>query len=351
MESKMTFGDNSKVAVLTKNYDDRKLVIYDLIDETKKDAKYKPSNTTQFIIDSENILAIVNEKDVYIYDKNIEKIRGHLNMKRLVKNVLVTKNSSSIIVVVIVSNRIYCYSYQSHNLSLVKRIETIDNNNTACVVDINGIITIAFPCTEQGKISISHIDCKETEEEKKLGNIKAHKENISALTIHPVKNIIASTSKRGTIVRVFDINDDGKQICEFRRGKNSANIYSLCFNNEGTHLLCSSDTGTIHVFSLQQLVVKEEEEKLKEVKEEEKVKIAKNTTSYLSFASSVLPNYFSSSWSFCKIKLPSNLVPHICKFGKSFENIIYVACFDETFYKINYELDGTFKISQLFFDK
>ena len=53
----------------------------------------------------------------------------------------------------------------------------------------------------------------------------------------------------GTLIRIWDCHT-GEPLRELRRGMDRAEIYCLCFNPTSTFLACSSDKGTIHIFSL-----------------------------------------------------------------------------------------------------
>ncbi|GMF28419.1 unnamed protein product [Phytophthora fragariaefolia] len=54
---------------------------------------------------------------------------------------------------------------------------------------------------------------------------------------------------QGTLIRVFSV-PSGKKVAAFRRGSYVAQVYCLAFNESSTILCASSDTGTIHFFSL-----------------------------------------------------------------------------------------------------
>lgn len=59
----------------------------------------------------------------------------------------------------------------------------------------------------------------------------------------------SSTHAQGTLIRVFAV-PSGKKVAAFRRGSYGAQIYCLAFNESSTILCASSDTGTVHFFSL-----------------------------------------------------------------------------------------------------
>jgi len=134
-------------------------------------------------------------------------------------------------------------------------------------------------------------------------------------------------------------------------------------------LVCSSDKGTIHIFSLKGEKTKgrpvkkgkEEEDKEKakaddedaaklgggekkvtEAKEPEESKEVKkedrkNPTSSLSWAGSILPKYFTSEWSFAQYRVPDSSQT-IVAFGEEKNSIIVVSA-DGVFYKAHFDPD------------
>ena len=58
-----------------------------------------------------------------------------------------------------------------------------------------------------------------------------------------------TASTKGTVIRVFNI-PDGAKLFTFKRGMHSSHIYNLCFTNNDTMAVCTSDRGTVHIFRL-----------------------------------------------------------------------------------------------------
>ncbi len=61
--------------------------------------------------------------------------------------------------------------------------------------------------------------------------------------------LLATASDKGTLIRIFS-TEDGTPLQEVRRGVDKADIYSICFDKKTKWIACSSDKGTIHIFSL-----------------------------------------------------------------------------------------------------
>jgi len=149
--------------------------------------------------------------------------------------------------------------------------------------------------------------------------IEAHTNAISQMALSIDGTKLATTSVRGTLIRLFD-TATGKQIQEFRRGANPAIIHCLAFNKAGTALCLSSDKGTIHVFSC--------------------AADYNNRKSTFSFMSPVVP-LLGSSWSSKQFSVDE--VHSICAFGddESGKSVIIVLGSSGRYYKYSFTVDST----------
>jgi len=125
--------------------------------------------------------------------------------------------------------------------------------------------------------------------------IDAHTTAISQLALSFDGSRIATTSTRGTIIRVFETNTP-KLVQEFRRGSTPATIHYIAFNDSGTALCVSSDKGTIHIYHL--------------------TPDYSNRKSTFSWMSPVVPQ-LASNWSALHFNVEEN--HSICAFGE-YEN-------------------------------
>lgn len=87
---------------------------------------------------------------------------------------------------------------------------------------------------------------------------KAHDSEIAKIAISSDSKFIATASTKGTIVRVSHVTSEhdgtGKllltQVTNLRRGHNPAKINALKFNLDLTILGCGSESGTVHLFTM-----------------------------------------------------------------------------------------------------
>ncbi|KAF5387919.1 hypothetical protein D9615_000319 [Tricholomella constricta] len=116
--------------------------------------------------------------------------------------------------------------------------------------------------------------------------IAAHTTALTTLSVPPSGHLLATTSSRGTLVRVWN-SLSGKLVREFRRGTDKADIYGVAFRPDERELCVWSDKGTVHVFTL----------------------VASGTSNRQSAFSPLtpflpLPKYFESEWSYAQYRIP-----------------------------------------------
>jgi len=191
---------------------------------------------------------------------------------------------------------------------------------------------------------------------KKTTLIPAHETSLSCFALNFDGTLLATSSEKGTLIRIFDTST-GRNLQEVRRGADRAEIYSLAFNYNSLWLACSSDKGTVHIFSINPKGEKKEktkkngsggettpssesppptttstsgEKEENKDKDNPKKKDKKNPKSSFSFMKGLLPKYFSSEWSFAQFRVPD--VRSMVAFGAEKNSIIVVSA-DGTFYK------------------
>ncbi|KAK0190969.1 SVP1-like protein 2 [Armillaria mellea] len=116
--------------------------------------------------------------------------------------------------------------------------------------------------------------------------IAAHTSALTTLTLPPSGRLLATTSSRGTLVRIWD-SLTGKLVRELRRGTDKADIFGVAFRPDEEELCVWSDKGTVHVFTLVLSTVSNRQSSFSPL------------TNYLP-----LPKYFESEWSYAQYRIP-----------------------------------------------
>lgn len=208
-----------------------------------------------------------------------------------------------------------------------------ENLHRICVTSEKNDV-IATKCKEIGKIKVLNFTKQRNIE------IKAHKTEISVISMNKNGSIVATSSKKGTLIRIFDTKTKDL-LQELRRGTFSARIYCLAFSNFANDLCCCSERGTIHIFSYQ---LKKKENQVNDL-EKSVQKTTSNRTSKFSVLGFLGLSFFNSEWS--KLELKSSLGDGKCCFQSNNEiiflsnnGIVSTIKFDDTKASfINKEID------------
>lgn len=100
------------------------------------------------------------------------------------------------------------------------------------------------PSAPQGDVVIFDLDTLSP-----VTVIRAHRSPLIKVQLNEDGTLLATSSNRGTLVRVFAV-PSGTLLYEFRRGSYHTRVYSLAFS-VGSKLLCvSSATQTVHIYRL-----------------------------------------------------------------------------------------------------
>eukprot|EP00981_Chlorochromonas_danica_P003588 scaffold663_cov169-Ochromonas_danica.AAC.2 len=193
-----------------------------------------------------NLLAIVGggrnprypTNKVMIWDDSQNRCIGELKFRTEVKAVRLRRDR----VVVVLESKVFVYQFK--DLKLLDQITTVSNPRglvaLCCDPKTN---VLAIPGLTKGTIRVELYDIA------KATLIKAHDAELAQFALNVDGSRLASASEKGTLVRIWNCHT-GEPLRELRRGMDRAEIYCLTFNATTTHLACSSDKGTIHIFSL-----------------------------------------------------------------------------------------------------
>ncbi len=295
-----------------------------------------------------NILALVGggrsprypTNKVMVWDDAQTRCIGELSFRSEVAGVRLRRDR----IVVVLRKTIYVYNFQ--NLDLLDHIATVNNSLGLCAVSsATHTNVLVCPGREKGQVRVELYDVKKTT------IVRAHESELQALACNLDGSLFATASEKGTLVRVFK-SHTGDLLHEFRRGAEKAVIYSLAFNSTSTFLACSSDKGTVHVFSLKQAEVANQNILSNAPGAHLMPRPGSSSTdpspngetspsSYLptgsfKFIKGLLPKYFNSEWSFAQFRVPETKC--ICAFGAE-ANTLLVVCADGSFFKAQFGLE------------
>jgi WD40 repeat protein len=264
-----------------------------------------------------NILALVGggrtprfpPNKVLLWDDHQNRCLGELSFRSDVKAVKLRRDR----VVVALQRKVYVYNFA--DLKLVDQLETADNPQGLIAVSPSALNSvIACPGPQQGQVHVELYDAKRTTW------IAAHDGPLAALALSIDGRLLATASDKGTLLRVFDTGT-GQMLHEFRRGSDRAVISSIVFSppHDGSirWLACSSDKGTIHIFSLAAAASSAAPA------EAAAGTAPQNKRSKLSFLKPLVPKYFGSQWSFAQFRVPDKNTQ--LAFGSAPESLVIVS--------------------------
>ena len=278
-----------------------------------------------------NILAIVGggshpkypTNKVMLWDDHQQKCIGELTFKEPVNGVRLRRDK----VIVILEKRIYIYNFS--DLQLVDGIETYSNPSGICSVSYEqDLCVLACPDKEKGRV---HVNIYKKDESTITNTLEAHNSALSCMTLNYPGTLLATASEKGTLIRLYN-PQTGDLLQEVRRGSDKAELYCLAIDQKSKWLGCTSDKGTVHIFSIAKLGLAQEAEIIEEEKKDGKA--PKNHKHVFKFMKG-LSKYFDSEWSFAKFRVTDQRT--FCTFDKD-ENLIVVSA-DGLYYKASIDPD------------
>jgi autophagy-related protein 18 len=106
---------------------------------------------------------------------------------------------------------------------------------------------LAYPATNA---SIGQLLIFDTLTLQALIIITCHKSPLNCIAFNYSGTMVATSSDRGTVIRVFDVKT-GNQLHNFRRGTLQAHVISIAFALDDSLLSVSSTNDTVHIYKLQ----------------------------------------------------------------------------------------------------
>ena len=280
-----------------------------------------------------NILALVGggklprfpPNKIIIWDDHQGKIISKFRFNENVINVRLRNDK----IIAILENKLYIFDLNT--LETISILDTFENP-TGVIGISNGLdykLLIAVPYKSQGQVYLGNCFSQELKE---LYKIQAHDSKVACISINRDGSLLATSSDKGTIIRIF-MTMNGEKISEFRRGTKSVSMYCISFDPNDKFIGCTSDAGTLHIFSIFGIMKLLNENNNKNNKFDEE---PKNTKSFLGKIGGLLKiknSYLNSDRFFAKYKIQEN--NSLLAFGN--DNTFVVIDKNGKYYKVAYD--------------
>ena len=231
-----------------------------------------------------NILALVgggifpkfSPNKIIIYDDHQGKIISQIRFNSEVIRVKIRKD----VIIGVLQDKIYIL-----NIVTLETIDILETYNNPLGVfslsnDPNELI-IAFPYAKtKGKVQVNnYIITAFSNDKNEEKIINTHESGISCISLNNEGTILATSSDKGTLIRIFLLSKCDHPIAVLKRGSKSAKINCLIFDLSNEILGCTSDSGTTHVFNISEinkLIVDKKKEEQNKKEKNNKIKNGKN---------------------------------------------------------------------------
>ncbi|KAJ3024618.1 UNVERIFIED_CONTAM: autophagy protein [Siphonaria sp. JEL0065] len=154
----------------------------------------------------------------------------------------------------------HIYIYDIANMKLVHTIDTAPNPHALCALSPSSEnCFLAYPPSTSGTSS-GDLLIFDVVNLQAVNIVQAHKSPLSCIVFSYDGTLVATSSDKGTVIRVFSV-PTGQKLFQLRRGTYNANIHSIAFDLSNRYLCVSSDTDTIHIYKLLSEAERKEREK------------------------------------------------------------------------------------------
>lgn len=285
-----------------------------------------------------NILALVggganpcfSPKKIIIWDDHQGKIINILRFNKNVLNVRLTQEK----IFGIIEDKIFIMNLDT--LETKNVLETFENPTGIMGIsdEDNNKLIIAYPIRHQGFVNIRNCINRKSSKDSKI--INAHESRLACISINKDGTLLATASDKGTLIRIFSIQN-GENITTFRRGTKNVSMNCISFSPNNIFIGCTSDGGTIHIFSIVSITKKISENgktsvNSEEVKEDEP-KNSKSILGKIGGFFKINTEYMDQERNFARFRI--NEENSLLGFGN--DNTITVITMKGKFYKAAYD--------------
>ena len=254
---------------------------------------YLTTNILALVGGGKNPKFSINKIIIWDDQKKRNNIIGELRFNSPVLNVKMKQDR----LIGICQSKIYIFNINT--LATLDMFDTYDNINGIVGFSPGELICVlAFPYESRGKVRIVNFNSLA-----QPPIITAHESKIACLCVNRNGTLLATSSDKGTLVRIFDVKD-GKLLIELRRGAKNAEINCIIFDEYNKLVACASGTGTVHIFSIVEAMKNNYNENYySDQNDGDETKNQKSFLSGFNFLHKLSSSYFGSEWSFAKLRL------------------------------------------------
>jgi WD40 repeat protein len=254
---------------------------------------YLTTNILALVGGGKNPKFSINKIIIWDDQKKRNNIIGELRFNSPILNVKMKQDR----LIGICQSKIYIFNINT--LETLDMFDTYDNINGIVGFSPGELICVlAFPYESRGKVRIVNFNSLA-----QPPIITAHESKIACLCVNRNGTLLATSSDKGTLVRIFDVKD-GKLLIELRRGAKNAEINCIIFDEYNKLVACASGTGTVHIFSIVEAMKNNYNENYySDQNDGDETKNQKSFLSGFNFLHKLSSSYFGSEWSFAKLRL------------------------------------------------
>ncbi|XP_046566533.1 WD repeat domain phosphoinositide-interacting protein 4-like [Haliotis rubra] len=268
-----------------------------------------------------NILALVgggslpkfDEKAVLVWDESQKDPEQKILMDITFAQPVVAVRLQRDRLIVVLRNQVHVFSFPNNPQKLCS-FDTRDNPRGLVEVSPFGR-TLVFPGHKCGSVQVVDLEMTQPEHTVSPVTINTHQSELACLALDQKGKLLATASRKGTLIRVFDVATK-KLVVELRRGADPAVLYCISFSADSAFLCASSDKGTVHIFAVKDTKL--------------------NRTSTFKKMGFLGP-YVESQWGLASFTVAAECAC-ICAFGSS--SSVIAVCVDGTFHKYVFTSDG-----------
>ena len=281
-----------------------------------------------------NILALVGggkipcfpPNQLIIWDDHQSRIISKIRFNDNILNIRLREDK----IIAILQYQIHIFNLNS--LETISILDTFDNSGGIIGISNgdNNKLIIGFPYKLQGHVSIVNCFSEKIEE---LSEIAAHDSKIACISINKDGTLLATASDKGTLIRIFT-TAGGVKFSEFRRGTKNVIMIGISFAPNNQLIGCTSNVGTIHIFSIAGImkILNENNEEYKK-KFDEEPKNSKSLLGKIGGFLNIKSAYFESERNFARFKVLEDY--SLLGFGN--DNTLVVITKDGKYYKAAYD--------------